>query len=148
MNDVLPDEDNVVRYVRPGLVDDGTVDGSAFVLRPGEEALSVNWLECFEGTVSEQVDQVRAHVHLNLRPNGVLARLNVGDGKTAASSGPEGTGIEFASDPQPANPPDYPDPDPSHALVSGLPSGESSAAAAIGDRIRNALTDIHPATVG
>ena len=41
----LPDEDHVVRYVRPNLIDNGVVSGVAFCLRENETGLSVFWLE-------------------------------------------------------------------------------------------------------
>lgn len=44
----LPDDAHVVRYVKPtSRHEDGSVDGSAFCLRSGDNGLSVNWLECF-----------------------------------------------------------------------------------------------------
>ena len=59
MCEELRDDSNVVRYIRPRKVmEDGTVDGSAFRLRPNEERLSVNWMEYFD-QVSED-----AQVHL------------------------------------------------------------------------------------
>ena len=51
----LPDDDHVMRYVPWGKLrrdeDDNIVGflGEAFKLRPDEDALSVNWLEYFEG---------------------------------------------------------------------------------------------------
>ena len=81
MTDIdLPDPDHVVRYVRPRLVlDDGSVDGSAFRLRSGDSGVSVNWLECFDGlSKSEQIEQVRILSRLKMRRNGRLAELNVG----------------------------------------------------------------------
>lgn len=148
MSTVLADEDNVVRYVRLRLfdVEKGEVDGTAFVLdaAKGEQALSVNWLEYFGGAVEYQVTQVRAHIHQKMNATGVLAQLNVGASKSAAAAEPGGSDITFVGDGQPAKPPRYPNPDPSHALVRGLPPGGSSAAAAIGDRIRNSIVALHP----
>jgi len=51
----LPDEDHVMRYVSWARLrrdeDDNVLGflGEAFQLRPGEESLSVNWLEYFDG---------------------------------------------------------------------------------------------------
>ena len=53
----LPEDGHVVRYVRPSLVEDETVDGSALLLRKGEATLSVNWLEAFGG--DDQHHQLR-----------------------------------------------------------------------------------------
>ena len=44
----LPDDAHVVRYVKPtSKHEDGSIDGSAFRLRPSDNGLSVNWLEYF-----------------------------------------------------------------------------------------------------
>ena len=45
----LRDEHHFARYVKPSLVAGDEVDAAAFVLRPGESGLSVNWLEFFGG---------------------------------------------------------------------------------------------------
>jgi len=55
---------------------------SAFLLRPGEEFLSVDWLEFFGAdiTVSEQVEKAREGIGKTLRlgAGGRFARVNVG----------------------------------------------------------------------
>ena len=49
----LPDNAHVVRYVKPtSRHEDGSVDGSAFRLRSGDNGLSVNWLEYFSDSGS------------------------------------------------------------------------------------------------
>ena len=46
--DDLPDDDQVVRYARPtDVLDDGSLNCSAFMLRDGESGLSINWLDDF-----------------------------------------------------------------------------------------------------
>ena len=78
--DELPGEDNVVRYASPRLIlSDGTVDGAAFRLRDGESSLSVNWLDHFQMlTKSQQLEEVRRLIHMQLKPRGTFAELIVG----------------------------------------------------------------------
>jgi hypothetical protein len=58
----LPDEDHVMRYVPWGKLrkdeDDNVLGflGEAFRRRPDEEALSVNWLEYFEGEREAKIE--------------------------------------------------------------------------------------------
>ncbi len=46
--DQLPDDDHVVRYVKPSFLLNEKVTGDAFELRINETGLSVNWLEIIE----------------------------------------------------------------------------------------------------
>lgn len=77
--DDLPARNHVVRYVRPGLVlDDGTVDGKTFQLRPKESGLSVHWLEYWsDDDRTNQLAEVRRVSRLKRRPNGKLEQLPV-----------------------------------------------------------------------
>ena len=78
--DVLPDDANIVRYVRPSHIDGEIVDGSAFRLRANESGLSVHWLEIFQCLAkTEQLDEVRRLSRLSMSRNGRLAELNVGE---------------------------------------------------------------------
>lgn len=142
MTDIdLPDPDHVVRYVRPRLVlDDGSVDGSAFRLRSGDSGVSVNWLECFDGlSKSEQIEQVRILSRLKMRRNGRLAELNVG--MTRQSTGSLAS-VRFVHVPWPAEQ-GY-EADPSHSEITGLPS-DSPVAARVGDLIAWSVTNLYPA---
>ena len=76
----IPDSDNVVRYVGFSGIRNGKVDGLQFCRRPGEDGLSVNWLECFiQLGKSAQIAEVRRVIHRQLGRNAVFAELNVGD---------------------------------------------------------------------
>lgn len=78
----IPGRHHVLRYCRPKQVVDGTVTMSAFLLRPGEEFLSVNWLEFFGDIAAEaQVEKVRVDMRksLTLSAGGRFARVNVGE---------------------------------------------------------------------
>lgn len=81
-DDPLLDDDHVVRYVRPGLIDGEEVAGGAFLRRDGESACSINWLDYFRYQSKErQLREVRRLIRLEVRPNGRLAELNVGQTK-------------------------------------------------------------------
>ena len=83
MNDPLPDSDHVLRYCSPRHVNEGIIHGSAFRIRPGEEYLSVNWMEYFgkSASVEEQTDGIRTALikkKFQLKSDGRFARLHVG----------------------------------------------------------------------
>lgn len=138
IGDQIPDDDHVVRYVRPSLVDDETVDGSAFVLRKGEPTLSVNWLEAFGGADQEyQLNEVRRLSRLQLARSGRFAKLNVGETKRHVLECVEETGVAVGIGiaAAPLDPTDEFKADPSHAAVTGPPPSDSDEALFIGDLI-------------
>jgi len=144
--DNLPDDHHIVRYVRPSLVEDETVDGSAFLLRPGENGLSVNWLEIF-GVSDEnsQLSEVRRLLRLEPAKNGRFAKLNVGETKRYVSESVEELGTELEIIEAPLPPSDGFEADPSHAEIIGLPPGESDEAMLIGDLIADCIIPpLHP----
>lgn len=148
-SDQIPDEDHVVRYVKPSLVEDEAVDGSAFVRRKTDAALSVNWLEAFGGDDQErQLSEVRRLFRLQLPRNGRFAKLNVGETKRHVMESVEETGaaagIGIAA--APLDPIDEFEADPSHAEVTGLPPHDSDEALFFGDLIAECvLYPLYPA---
>ena len=79
----LLDDNIVVRYAKPSLINEDRITGGVFVLRPRELGLSVNWLDFFEECSKEQqLDRVRETSQMELSRNGRLAELNVGMTKT------------------------------------------------------------------
>ena len=139
--DNLPDDHHIVRYVKPSLVDDETVDGSAFLLRPDENGLSVNWLEVFGGNDEHrQLGEVRRLFRLRLARNGQFAKLNVGATKRHVSEAAEELGIVEA----PLSRTDEFEADPSHAEIIGLPPGESDEAMLVGDLIAECVIYLRP----
>ena len=139
----LPDDDHVVRYVKPTTVhEDGSVDGSAFRLRPSDNGLSVNWLEYYQRfDKSQQLDKVRQSSRLTMRPNGRLAELTIGVTKRHVQARVKY--LRFIHAPL-ASEGEY-RPDPSHSEIRGLPPGESLEAALIGDMIAESIQTIHHA---
>ena len=144
--DNLPDDHHIVRYVKPSLVDDETVDGSAFLLRPDENGLSVNWLEIFGGNDEHrQLSEVRQLLRLEPAKNGRFAKLNVGVTKRYVSESVEELEIELEIIENPQPPTDEFEADPSHAEVIGLPPGEDDRAMIIGDLIAECVIyPLHP----
>jgi len=78
----IPDSNHVLRYCKPRTVKEGKIAESAFEFRPGEEFLSVNWMEYFGAdiTADAQVEKVRRDMSksLKLSANGRFAKLHVG----------------------------------------------------------------------
>ncbi len=140
--DDLTDDAHVVRYVKPRkLLEDGSVDGSEFRLRPDDSGLSVNWLECFrDRSKDEQLTEVRRLSRLDMRPTGCLAELNVGATKRHVQNGY--AVLLFVHKPLVANC-KY-EADPSHSEILGLPPGDSPQAAMIGDMIAECVRATYP----
>ncbi len=81
--DNIPNSDHVVRYCSPRNVQDGKILSSAFTKKKGEDYLSVNWLEYFNGNMDsfQRLQSVRDCIRLNIRPNGRFVKISVGDAK-------------------------------------------------------------------
>jgi len=117
----------LTRYARAGLVDrkpngDIYVTGAAFKwTKSGDHVLglSVNWLHYFAGTQTEQLKAVRAAMHMTASASARLALLEVG--RTTDVLGDRANlAISVVQDPSPADH-RYPNEDPSHAAIAGLP---------------------------
>ena len=140
----LPDDNHVVRYVRPRMIydfDKAEVDGKAFCLREGEKGLSVNCLEAFSGDKRSQLSNVKQKIRLTLSKNAGLAELNVGKVRQIKSEKLERLHLDVISDPSDAE--NGYDEDPSHALIVGLPNEGADEAAFVGDLIKNCVCNIH-----
>ena len=146
--DLLPDDDHVVHYLRPGLIEDEEVTGGAFQRREGEIALSVNWLDYFRDQPKEQqLREVRRLFRVQVRPNGRFAELNVG--RTRRHLADELEALKFVEDPLTADLDNGHDEDPSHALIEGLPDPNQTPELAemIGDMIAECVVgSLHKAT--
>ena len=128
----LADQGHIVRYVKPSLIEDETVDGSAFLLRTAESGLSVNWLEAFGGDDQHhQLSQVRRLFRLRLAANGRFAKLNVRQTKEYVLENAQAIGISSA----PLDPKDKFKADPSHAEITGVPPCDGDLAMLLGDLI-------------
>ena len=141
----LPDSDHVVRYAGfTDILDDGTLNCSAFQLRKAETGLSVNWLECFENrTKAQQLEKIRPLIRLKRGRKGGLAEINVG--KTREHIGNRLDELRFINVPLLAD--ETYEADPSHSEIKGLPPKDSPEADMIGDLIAECVIAIHPAKV-
>lgn len=80
----LPNEDHIARYVRSRQLkrdDDRRIVGvfpEAYALRPGEQTLSVDWMEWHGGAKENQLQQVVRHAELKVRKNDAYAVTQVG----------------------------------------------------------------------
>ena len=149
--DEIPDQDHILRYVKPSLLDGAYVDGGAFVLREAETGLSVNWLEILESAGHiDPVNEVRRLSRISLASTGKFAKLNVSRIKQYVTSAANEAGISLdlsvQEDPLPGTP-DF-DPDPSHAEIRGLPDCAEDAAMLVGDLLAECiLPPLFPAKV-
>jgi len=143
----LPNDEHVVRYVKPTMVkEDGTISPKEFVLRherPDETGLSVNWLEIFGWDKSYQLKKVRRLSRLQLSKNGRFAEMNVGKIKKKVAE--EMDSLRIIHNPLEAEG-SY-EADPSHAEITGLPAGDSDQATIIGYLIAECVLKLYPAIV-
>ena len=139
----LSDADNVVRHVGESKLDEnGKVTRGAFRLNDRETALSVSWLEYFQvGTKEEQLVKVRQYIERSLGRNSRFAELNVGITKECVNSqaSQHQCTIGFSRDPTEI--------DPSHAIITGMPTHESLSSRIVAKLISNSVVDLHPAVV-
>ena len=80
--DTIPEEDNIARLCAPKTAPDGVIQATAFMLRMGEESLSVNWLEVLncisrETEIAEIQNVYSSKLTIGMRAK--LAVLNVGE---------------------------------------------------------------------
>ena len=118
------------RYCRPRVFEDGRVKPDAFRLRPGEDYLSLHWLE-FLGARSQAdaVDQLRASMTgtgFKLGRNGCFAVLRVGQAKAVVS---DIAGIELILEHMPV------ENDPAHSGMFGSQLHELAVATELADDI-------------
>ncbi len=137
----MPDDDRVVRYARPtDVLDDGSLNCSAFMLRDGESGLSINWLDYFrDQPKSQQLDEIRRLSRLTMRRNGRLAESNMW--QTSEYVRRELEGLRFIHTPLDADT-GYA-PDPSHSEIRGLPTRYSPEAELIGYMIAECVSLCH-----
>ena len=150
--DPVPDTDHILRYVGGSHVDvtehgQPYLAGSGFIAKPKDHNRpSYNWLECMEGTLEQQVQQVRDATRLNYRPKGKLARLNVGQVRGHVESNTaDRRAIAVLHDP--LDPEDSMPADPSHAIMTNVPDENDPEGELIGDLIAECIIDVFPAVI-
>lgn len=81
--DKIPDKDHIARFCKASAVENGEIQASAFMVRTGEESLSVNWLEFLDcASRKEELITLRrifAEKKITLTARAKMAVLNVGD---------------------------------------------------------------------
>ncbi|MYA88474.1 MAG: hypothetical protein F4X97_08500 [Boseongicola sp. SB0662_bin_57] len=138
----VPEAHHVVRYVKPSLIDEEAVDGSAFVLRESESGLSVNWLEFFEDNdCPDPVAAIRDLARISLASTGHFAKLSVGQTKehVPVAAADVGIPLELAVVQAPLPREADFEADPSHAEILGLPDRDEDAAMVVGDLIAECI---------
>ena len=136
--DPIPGEDHISRYCsRMHLTEDGEVTGTAFMLRPNDEYLSVNWREFLN--LPEREDQIRQvrrllSLTLKLRKTARIAVLNVGEIiDYVRAQTPDSRILSVLHDPEEA--------DPSHSGVYGYGLEDPL----IADLIKELILETYPA---
>ena len=122
----IPDPDHVGRYCGTRTVENGEISAAAFMLRDGEEYLSVNWLE--ELKCPDRASEVRALQNLYARKftrvgaGARIAILNVGTLRTeVVNESPDRRLLRVLHEPE------EPD-DPSHAGIYDIPHDDEIVA--------------------
>lgn len=134
--DIVPDIDHVARYCKPSTLEDGQLLATAFLPRPQEESLSVNWLEYLRcpdrrREVAE-IQKIYNKKFLKVRPNARIVVLNVGETRLKVLIESEDKrNLEFQHDPE--------EMDPSHSGIYNIKSDEEM----IAELILSAVLDHH-----
>lgn len=114
--DKIPDKNHITRYCKPTHVSDGQIQATAFMLRTGEESLSVNWLEFLSCSSREhEITEIRNiySAKLNVGARARIAILNIGDvRKKVLAESPDRRNLEVLHNPTPD--------DPSHSGIYNL----------------------------
>lgn len=136
--DRIPESDYVARYCRPMQVCDGQIQATAFLLRDGEEGLSIDWLEIFKSkNREEEITQLRNAYNSRfsrIGANAKVAVLNVGHTSTKVIEGTiDKRKLRFLHDPK--------DDDISHSEITNLKPDNELIAELIVETIR----ETHPA---
>jgi hypothetical protein len=151
--DPVPDPDHILRYVGGVHVDtdaDGATNimGGGFIARPQDNNCpSYNWLEFLEGSLEEQIQQVRlgaASSGFKYGSTAKLVRLNVGRVRQHIKDGAESHEVTVIHDPR-STEERPPHGDPSHALMTNVPDATDPMGELIGDLIRQCIVGIYPA---
>ena len=144
----LPENDHIVRYVRPRNLEFEKVNIAEFRLRedrPDEKGVSVSWLEYYKNlSKEEQLAEVRRVFRLELRKNGKFAELNVEKIKRLLSG--ELPELRIIHTPLDAEEKFLADP--SHSEIVGLPSSDSEQSDLVAQIIvKECVCDLHPAII-
>jgi len=118
--DLLPESDHIARYCKPTQAPKGQIQATAFMVRSGEESLSVNWLEYLNCSSREhEITEIRNTYASKFNRVGATAKiavLNVGEVREKVLTESEDKrNLEILHDPIEDEPSD-----PSHSGVYNL----------------------------
>ena len=102
--ETIPDQHHLARFCKPTQAPNGQIQATAFMLRPGEESLSVNWLEFLNCSSREiEIEELRNIFSRKLKVGmgARVAALNVGEmcAKVLTES-PDRRNLRVLHDPQ------------------------------------------------
>jgi hypothetical protein len=135
----LPDRDHIARLCPPKTAPNGIITGAAFLLKPEEDGLSVNWLEflncsCREDEIKE-LRRIYKRKFNRVSKASRIAVLNVGTTcNTVFEQSPDNRRIVVHHQPDLPN-------DPSHSEVFNLRDDDEL----IAELIRRTVQENHPA---
>jgi hypothetical protein len=133
--ETIPDQHHIARFCKPTQAPNGQVQATAFMLRPGEESLSVNWLEFLSTSSREaEIEELRNIYSRKLKvgTGARIAALNVGDMRAEVlAESPDRRNLRVLHDPQygTVN-------DPSHSGIHGLKPDDELIAELILETVR------------
>lgn len=148
--DLIPDADHILRLVGGSHVDtdengNPVITGGGFIARPRDDNKpSYNWLETFEGTVAEQVQQVRNVSRMAPGATAKLARLNVGEVRRHIEANTDESRVVTVIH-DPLDEENGKAADPSHALMTNIPTEDDPQGEQIGDLIAQCVIESFPA---
>lgn len=132
--DLLPNQDHIARYCKPKTAPDGQPTAASFMLRPDDEFLSVDWLECFDLSDRQaQITQPRQNITLTLAKAGKFAVLNVENTVEHVHTNSDNQTLAVFHEPKPE--------DPCHSGIHGYSHEDDLVA----ELIAEVVLEIHPA---
>lgn len=136
IGDAIPDKNHMSRYCKATQVADGEILSTAFMLRAGEESLSVNWLELLKcSTRDTEVGELRRIYATKLRvgARAKIAVLNVGEVREKVRrESPDGRNLSVLHDPLAG--------DPSHSGIYNLKQDDELIAELIREVVSEAYS--------
>jgi len=137
--DKIPNYDHVARYCKPITVEDGQIQATAFMVRMGEESLSVNWLEFLNCSSREnEIAELRKIYSRKFNKVGTSAKiavLNIGEVcEKVLTKSPDRRKLEVLHDPI-ENDPSHKN-DPSHSGIYNLKQDDELIAELILELVR------------
>jgi hypothetical protein len=132
----LPENDHVIRYLRPSTFIDDQNYGKGFLRREKEAGVSVNHFEHFN-----DIEAIKSLKRIKYASTGILAKINIATTKAFVLLKAKIT-LEFIHDPLDAE--NGFAADPSHALIMNMPTENSPDAQLIAVLITRCVIRTYP----